>query len=83
MSRTTIVLDEPAEDALRALTRHYGCSASEVIRRALLKHREMTLGVPEEKRRRRKLALEKLIASMDGHDWQGELERLKEEDEPS
>jgi hypothetical protein len=82
MSRTTIVLDEPSEEALRALTRHYGCSASEAIRRALIKHRERALGVPAEKRRRRKAALRKLIEIMDGHDWQAEIERLKEEDDP-
>jgi negative regulator of replication initiation len=81
MSRTTIVLDERSEDALAALTKHYGCSASEAIRRALVQHRERALGVPEDKRRRRKAALEKLIEVMDGHDWQAEISRLKEEDE--
>lgn len=83
MSRTTIVLDEPAERALAALTKHYGCSASEAIRRALVQHRERALGVPEEKRKRRRAALEKLIELMDGHDWQAEIAQLKQEDERS
>lgn len=83
MSRTTIVLDGPAEEALRALTKHYGCSASEAIRRALVQHRDRMLGVPADKRKRRKAALTQLIALMDGHNWQAELARLKEEDERS
>ncbi|MGH8311319.1 MAG: hypothetical protein ACRETX_16180 [Steroidobacteraceae bacterium] len=80
MSRTTIVLDHPSETALSALTKHYGCSASEAVRRALVQHRERTLGVPEEKRQRRRAALEQLVRLMDGHDWQAEIERLKNED---
>lgn len=83
MSRTTIVLDEPSEAALRALTKHYGCSASEAVRRALVQHRERTLGVPEEKRTRRRAALRKLIELMEGHDWQSEIAALKEEDRAS
>lgn len=75
------MLDPPSEAALMALTKHYGCSASEAVRRALVRHREHTLGVPKEKRKRRKAALEKLIGLMDGYDWQTEIARLKEEDE--
>ncbi len=80
MSRTTIVLDPGSEQALEALTRHYGCSASEAIRRALVSHRDRTLGVPAEKRRRRVAAFEKLVELMDGSDWQTELQQLKDED---
>jgi len=81
MSRTTIVLDEQSQAALDSLARHYGCSASEVVRRALVQHRDRALGVPVEKRRRRSAALEKLVELMDGHDWKAELEKLKAEDD--
>lgn len=80
MSRTTIVLDTPSQAALDALTRHYGCSASEAVRRALIQHLDRALGVPEEKRRRRRAALEDLVRLMDGHDWQSELKSLEEEE---
>lgn len=81
MIRTTIVLDESSERALTALTKHYGCSASEVVRRALVQHRDRALGVPEDKRRRRRAALDKLIELTDGHDWEAEIAQLKQEDE--
>jgi len=81
MSRTTIVLDNSSEEALEALTRHFGCSASEAVRRALVNHRDRTLGVPAEKRRRRAAAFEKLVQLMDGTDWQTEIARLKDEDD--
>jgi hypothetical protein len=83
MIRTTVVLDEPSQSALEALTKHYGCSASEAIRRALIQQRERAVGVPEERRKRRRAALEKLIELMDGHDWQAEIAALKQEDEHS
>ncbi len=76
-----MVLDDRSERALRELETRYRCSASEVVRRALIAERERALGVPEDKRRRRAKALKALIATMDGHDWRGELRRLKEEDE--
>ena len=81
MNRTTIVLDERSQAALDALTKHYGCSASEAVRRALVRHREQALGVPADKRKRRSAALRKLVAIMDGHDWQEEIAMLKEQDE--
>jgi hypothetical protein len=80
MSRTTVVLDAPSQAALDALTRHYGCSASEAVRRALVQHRDRALGVPEEKRKRRRAALDDLVRLMDGHDWKAELDRLDEEE---
>lgn len=83
MNRTTIVLDEQSEAALEALRKHYGCSASEAVRRALVQHRARTLGVPSDKRKRRVAALRKLVSLMDGNDWQAEIARLKEEDEHS
>jgi hypothetical protein len=83
MSRTTIVLDEPSEAALQALVKHFGCSASEAVRRALVGERQRVLGVPEDKQRRRRAALEKLIEITDGHDWRAELARLKDEDDAS
>ena len=66
MSRTTIVLDVGSEEALQALTRHYGCSASEAIRRSLPNHRHRILGVSQDKRRRRVAAFEKLAKLVEG-----------------
>jgi predicted CopG family antitoxin len=79
--RTTIVLDDASYEALRELRRADGCSASEAVRRAVLQRRERELGVPLEKRRRRKAALLRLIALMDGQDADAEIARIKAEDE--
>lgn len=79
--RTTIVLDDAALQALRELARRYGCSASEAVRRALVRHRDEVVGVHEEKRRRRAAALRELVARMDGQDAEAAIARLKAEDE--
>ena len=79
--RTTIVLDDAAFEALRDLSRRYGCSASEAVRRALVRHRDEVVGVPEEKRKRRAAALRQLVERMDGQDVEAEIARLKAEDE--
>ena len=81
MSRTTIVLDTPSEEALEALSHHYQCSPSEAVRRVLAHHRTRALGnVPLEKQRRRRDALQKLVQLMDGHDWQSELLCLQDDE---
>lgn len=79
--RTTIVLDDASLQALRDLSRRYGCSASEAVRRALVRYRDEVAGVPEEKRNRRAAALRALVARMDGQDAEAEIARLKAEDE--
>ena len=63
--RITIVFDDDSHEALRQVARHLGCSASEAVRRAVLRFRDERLGVPEEKRKRRVAALRALI---DGRD---------------
>jgi hypothetical protein len=79
--RTTILLDEETRLAARELAAKYDCSVSEAIRRAILAHREQSLGVSEERRRQRLAAFERLVDLFEGHDAAGEIERLKREDE--
>ncbi len=79
-TRTTIVLDEDSRAALDQLTRHYGCSMSEAIRRAVLQQRDRAVGVPDARRRERVRALHKLFELSEGHDAAAEVARLKAED---
>ena len=39
-TRTTIVLDDESRQAVEELARHYACSMSEAIRRAVVGHRD-------------------------------------------
>ena len=43
--RTTLILDEETQKAARELAARYGCSFSEAIRRAVLRHRANVFGV--------------------------------------
>lgn len=79
--RTSLVLDEEARKAAKELARHYDCSTSEAIRRAVVHQRDAVLGVSTELRRQRRRALELLIELSDGADPEAEVQRLKEEDE--
>ena len=56
-SRTTLVLDDKAREAARELARRYGCSLSEATRRALIRQRDLEVGIPRERRRERVEAL--------------------------
>lgn len=79
--RTTLILDDDARRAARELALKYGCSASEAIRRAVVRHRDAVFGVPEESRRERKVVLERLVELFDGHDAAEEIRRLKSQDD--
>ena len=79
--RTTLVLDERAQKAAKALARHYDCSVSEAVRRAVVRHCDVVLGVPAVSREQRKVALTRLIDLFEGHDAGAEIRGLKLEDE--
>lgn len=79
--RTTLVLDDHVRQAARELAERYGCSTSEAIRRAVLRHRDETLGIPEERRQRRVNVLNRLFDLFEGHDAAEEIARLKDQDE--
>ncbi len=80
-SRTTLILDDDAKRAASELASRYGCSVSEAIRRAIVRHRDAALGVPVESRRERKLVLRRLVELFDGNDAAEEVTRLKSQDE--
>lgn len=79
-SRTTLVLDDKAREAARQLARRYGCSLSEATRRALIRQRDVELGIPPERRRERVEALGRLFDLFADNDADAEVRRLKAED---
>ena len=79
--RTTLMLDEDVRHAARELAHRYGCSVSEAIRRAVLRHRDTVLGIPPARRSERIRTLERLFDLFQDHDPVDEVRRLKEEDE--
>jgi hypothetical protein len=81
MHRTSILLDEEAQEAARDLARRYRCSVSEAIRRAILRHRDTLLGVSAEVRAERVRALARMVELFDGHDAEAEVARIKREDD--
>lgn len=83
LTRTTIMLDEPAREAARELALTYRCSTSEGIRRAILRQRDAVLGIPPAQREQRVRTLERLFELFEGHDAEDEIRRLKEQDEGS
>jgi len=80
-SRTTLVLDDKAREAARQLAHRYGCSLSEATRRALIRQRDVELGVPRERRQERVQALGRLFDLFADNDADAEVRRLKAEDE--
>ena len=76
-----MILDADTKQAARQLALRYGCSTSEAIRRAILRHRDAVFGVPAESRRERVKVLERLFELFDGHDAEDEIRRLKSQDE--
>ena len=80
-SRTTILLDDESKHAARRLALRYGCSTSEAIRRAILRHSDTVFGVPAKSRQERMKALERLFELFEGHDAEEEIRQLKEQDE--
>ena len=79
--RTTLLLDPETRRAARDLARHYECSTSEAIRRAVLHQREAVMGTPPALRARRTSALRRLFVLFEGADPDREIRRLKAEDE--
>lgn len=79
--RTTILLDDETRHAARELALRYGCSVSEAIRRAILRQRDASLGVPASARKERTKALERLFELFEGNDPEEELDRLEQQDE--
>ena len=80
-TRTTILLDDEVRAAARELAHRYGCSASEAIRRAVLRHREAVFGISQMQRKTRVQTLQRLILLFEDHDAADEIRRLKEQDE--
>ena len=79
--RTTLILDDETRKAARELALRYDCSMSEAIRRAVLRHRDSVLGVPEEEREKRTAALYRLFGELfEGHEPEAEMYHLKAED---
>jgi hypothetical protein len=78
--RTTLILDDDTRAAARQLSLRYGCSTSEAIRRAVVRHRDAVFGVPAASRKERRQVLERLFDLFEGHDAEAELRRLKEQD---
>lgn len=78
--RTTILLDDDTRHAARELALRYGCSVSEAIRRAVIRQRDASLGVPAGTRKERRKVLERLFELFEGNDPAEEVKRLKEQD---
>src|SRR5262245_37632297 len=66
--RTTLILDDETRHAARQLALHYGCSTSEAIRRAVLRHRDAVFGVPAESRKERRKVLDRLVELFSAND---------------
>ena len=75
------MLDEEVLSAARELAHRYGCSTSEAIRRAVLRHRDAVMGIPSARRAERVRILEHLFVLFEGHDPADEVRRLRESDE--
>ena len=80
-ARTTLLLDDEVRAAARDLAYRYGCSTSEAIRRAILRHRDAVFGLPEPRRKARLRTLNRLFDLFEDHDAADEVRRLKEQDE--
>lgn len=79
--RTTILLDDETRLAARELAMRYGCSVSEAIRRAIIRQRDASMGVPASARKERAKVLERLFELFEGNDPEEEVDRLKQQDE--
>lgn len=81
MHRTTLLLDEQSRQAAKELASNLDCSTSEAIRIAIVRYRDLTMGVSEAVRDQRKQVLFRLFDLFEGHDADEEIARLKSEDE--
>ena len=75
------MLDEETRAAARQLALRYGCSTSEAMRRAIVRHRDAVFGVPSNSRKQRREVLQRLVELFDGHDAEDELRTLKRQNE--
>lgn len=80
MPRTSLILDAESIRAARQLASKFQCSSSAAIRQAIVRYRDIVLGIPPAERARRKRVLLDLIELSDGQDPQAEVARLKSED---
>ena len=81
MHRTTLMLDADSWKASRRLAQKLGVGTSEVMRRALALLQAEILGVPEEDRKRRVTAFQKLVTLSEKSkvDAKAELKRIQRE----
>lgn len=75
------MMDKESRQAARELALRYGCSTSEAIRRAVLRHRDALFGIPAQSRTERRKVLDRLVELFEGHNAEEEVRRLKAEDE--
>ena len=66
--RTSLILDDDSDKAARELAVHMKCSSSEAIRRAIVRYRDLVLGVPRSSREHRKRVLRRLFDLFEGSD---------------
>ncbi len=83
MHRTTLLLDEESRKAAKEIAARLDCSTSEAIRVAIVRYRDLALGVSEAVREERVKVLGHLFDLFEGHDADEEIARLKAEDEGS
>ncbi len=76
-TRKTVLLDDEVRTAARDLANRYGCSTSEAIRRAVLRHRDALLGLPRSRRQERVRVLDRLFDLFEDHDAADEVRRLQ------
>ena len=81
--RTTILLDDDTRLAARELALRYGCSVSEAIRRAVIRQRDASFGVPASSRTERVRVLKRLFELFEGNNADEEVAHLKQQDEHS
>ena len=81
MYRTTLMMDKETQQAARELALRYGCSTSEAIRRAVLRHRDSLFGIPAQSRTERRKVLDRLVELFEGRDAEEEVRRIKAQDE--
>ena len=81
MHRTSLMLDSETQQAARELALRHGCSMSEAIRRAILRHHDTMFGLPAQSRAERRRVLDRLFELFEGHDAEDEVHRLKAQDE--
>lgn len=79
--RTTVMLDDEAQEAARELANRLRVSTSQAIRLAIVGYRNIVVGVVPEDRKRRMAAFERLVELMDGKDPGSELDKSRSEDD--